>query len=452
MKRFLHILQITMLFLSSAIAAFATNEGNAQMSLHDCMSYAISHSTQMRIEAADRNDERWQRRQAILQSFTPSIDAQTYARYDFGRKPDPATNTYSMETTFNNYYSIGAQLTLFDGFKTINNVRMTKIAARMGKSQEQQQLDKICLATLEAYCNVLYYAELSSVLEKQVTTAQSARDKALRQEELGQKGHAEVVHMESELAQKQYQLISARNQYSDAVMTLKDVMFWPAEDDLVVANSLECSDISSFSTADIAESAKAELPSAELALEQVNRAATDLKLAKGEYSPSLYFSAGWGTSYFTYPSKKDQEMDSFSSQLKNNAGEYIQFVLNIPIYDQLRRQTNVRAKKNALIRAEARFDKTMRDIEIEVTKAVNDYHGAQVAFIQAEKMADVQKEAYDLSSKQLEAGLISAIEYQTASQNYLNAMAERMNALLKLKIKISVVRYYQGESYIDQNL
>ena len=29
-------------------------------------------------------------------------------------------------------------------------------------------------------------------------------------------------------------------------------------------------------------------------------------------------------------------------------------------------------------------------------------------------------------------------------------MAERMNALLKLRIKDAVVRYYNGESYINQ--
>ena len=62
----------------------------------------------------------------------------------------------------------------------------------------------------------------------------------------------------------------------------------------------------------------------------------------------------------------------------------------------------------------------------------------------------MQQEAFQLSTKQFETGLISAIEFQTASQTYLNAMAERMNALLKLRIKDAVVRYYNGESYINQ--
>lgn len=49
------------------------------MTLHDCMEYAVSNSTKMRIEAANRDDERWLRRQAIMQLFTPNINAETYA-------------------------------------------------------------------------------------------------------------------------------------------------------------------------------------------------------------------------------------------------------------------------------------------------------------------------------------------------------------------------------------
>ena len=71
-------------------------------------------------------------------------------------------------------------------------------------------------------------------------------------------------------------------------------------------------------------------------------------------------------------------------------------------------------------------------------------------FRQAERLAEVQQEAYRLSNKQFEKGMISAIEYQSASQTYLNATAEKLNSLLKLYIKDAVVRYYGGEAYINQ--
>lgn len=431
--------------------------GNAQetgsprvLSLHDCMEYAVSNSTRMRIQAADRKDEQWQRRQAIMRVFTPSVEAQTYAYNQYGRNLDPETNTYNNVTTFHNGYSVSAGITLFDGFQSVNNMRMATTAAKMGLSKEQQTQDEICLATMEAYYNVIYYTELESVLKGQVETAQTARDKAVRQEELGQKGHADVLQMESELAQKQYQLITAGNQKNDAMITLKDVMFWPIEDELSIEIEVSEPVLTLAQASELSSSAKAFLPDAEIALMNVRQAKLDLKSARGAYSPTLGLYGGWSTTYYTYPGRADYTPIPFGEQFKNNGGEYIQLSLSIPIFDQFRRRTALNMKKNALVRAEAEFDQKMRDIENEVVRAVSDRDGAQAAFHQADRLAEVQKEAFQLSTKQFETGLISAIEYQTASQTYLNAMAERMNSLLKLRIKDAVVRYYNGESYINQ--
>ena len=50
----------------------------------------------------------------------------------------------------------------------------------------------------------------------------------------------------------------------------------------------------------------------------------------------------------------------------------------------------------------------------------------------------------------MEQGLISSIEYQTATNNYLRARADEMNSLFKYLIKQAVVRYYNGVEYINQ--
>lgn len=420
------------------------------MTLRQCMEYAISNSTKMRLQAADRNDERWQRRQAIMQVFTPYVDAQTYAYYQFGRNLDPETNTYNSVTTFHNGYSVSASITLFDGFRAINNMRMASTVAKMGLSRDQQMRDEICLATMEAYYNVIYYSELEKVLTEQVQTAKTARDKALRQEELGQKGHADVVQMESELAQKQYHLINTNNRKTDAMITLKDVMFWPIESELTIDTNVQEPEVTLANTEDLSQTAKSILPEAEIAQMNLRKAKLDLRMARGAYSPKLNISGGWSTTYYTYPGMAGYNARSFSEQFSNNAGEYIQFSLNIPIFDQFQRRTTLRMKKNALSRAKAEYDQTMRDIENEVARAVNDRDGAFASYQQADKLAAVQQEAFNLSRKQFEHGLISAIEYQTASQTYLNAMAERVNALLILKLKDAVVKHYKGNPYITQ--
>ena len=107
-------------------------------------------------------------------------------------------------------------------------------------------------------------------------------------------------------------------------------------------------------------------------------------------------------------------------------------------------------KRNAYERATAQYDQKMREIEAEVTRALQDKEGAAAAFIQANKQAQVQQEAYKYNTRKFEQGLISPIEYQTSSGNFLAAKAEQLNALLKFYIKKSVVEYYSGVPYMEQ--
>ena len=68
-------------------------EPSRLMTLKNCMEYAISNSTKLRIQQAATGDARIARRDALLQAFTPNISSSTYAYYNFGRSIDPETNT-----------------------------------------------------------------------------------------------------------------------------------------------------------------------------------------------------------------------------------------------------------------------------------------------------------------------------------------------------------------------
>ena len=93
---------------------------------------------------------------------------------------------------------------------------------------------------------------------------------------------------------------------------------------------------------------------------------------------------------------------------------------------------------------------TLQTVEAEVRRAIADRDGSTDALRQAATRAELQEEAFELNTKSFEQGLISSIEYQTASNNYLNALAEQLNARLQYFIKNSVVNYYGGTSYILQ--
>ena len=325
----------------------------------------------------------------------------------------------------------------------------------MGIHQEQLTRDEICLATMEAYYNAVYFQQLTKLLESQVKTSQDALTLAKKQEELGQKGYTDVIEMEAELADRNYQLINAQNLYADALLTLKDLMFWPIDNKLAIDVSMADDDAaislsSENETASIVEYAINNLPSVAIAKGKMENALLDLKTAKWNFTPNLSLSAGWSTSYYTYPGMDGYVPTPFKTQFKNNGGEYIQLSLSFPIFDRLSTFSNLRRKRNESQRATLQFEQKVRDVEAEVIRAVQDRDGASAAFFQADRRAVLQEEAYNLNLKKLEQGLISTIDFQKASDNWLDAKTARLDALLKFYIKRSVVKYYNGISYINQ--
>ena len=423
------------------------------MTLKECMEYAISNSTKVRIQQAAIGDAQIDRRDAALALFTPQISAQTYAYYNFGRSIDPQTNTYFNTTSFHNNYGVSAGYDLFDGFKAVNNYRISKTGMLIADSQEKQVEADICLAVMEAYYNVVYYKRLCDVYEEQVGVAEQALAKAKRQEELGQKGHADVIQMEADLADRQYDLTNTRNMYESQRMTLADLMFWPMDEELTIDTGMPGSSsvipglTGNLTTDDVVAFALDHNPAVRIAGWKELNAKRELNTAKWQLLPSIGLYAGWNTSYYSY---QGASTASFGDQFRNNGGEYVELSVSIPIWNRMSRQSAISRKRNALNKATAELDQKRRDVESEVRRAIQDRDGAATAYLQAQRKAEVQEEAYTLNLKKLEQGLISPLEFQTANNNFLKARADEMNSLFKYLIKQAVVRYYNGIEYVNQ--
>ena len=430
-----------------ALVGIISAKAQTVMSLHDCMAYAISNSTKIRIQEAEIGDARIARRDAALKLFTPQINAQTYAYYNFGRSIDPQTNTYFNTTSFHNNYGVTAGYDLFNGFQAVNNYKISKTGMLIADSQEKQVEADICLAVMEAYYNVVYYKRLCDVYEEQVATAESALAKARRQEELGQKGHADVIQMEADLADRQYDLTNTYNMYQDQKMTLADLMFWPLDEELNIDTGMPLWQVDPVSTNAVVDFALDHNPGIQIASWKQLNAKRELNTAKWQLLPTIGLYAGWSTSYYTY---QGSQTNPFWHQFRNNGGEYVEVTLSIPIWNRLNKYSTISRKKHALEKATAEYDQKRRDVESEVRRAIQDRDGAATAYLQAQRKAEVQEEAYTLNLKKLEQGLISPLEFQTANNNYLKAQADEMNSLFKYLIKAAVVRYYNGTEYINQ--
>lgn len=449
------------------------------MGVKDCMEYALARSTDIQVQKTYIDDQRIDRRDAILSAFTPSVGFDVYAYSNFGRTVDPETNTYISTTSFNNAYQASAGIYLFNGFQAVNNLKISRMALEMGKSELQRISDNVCLATLEAYCNLAYYTRMLEVLEQEVETLKSSLALVERQEQLGQKSHPDVLQARAELADREYQCVEMRNQKDKASLTLKDIMLWPLSDTLVIDTALfvgasgadqgtvaEASTLSGpaqesvvvsdslSSSSDLAsmiEYAQENLPSMAIARSKKETAMVQWKTARWQLLPSLRLSGGWNSSYYTYPGQVGYQASPFWNQIQMNGGEFVQLSLSVPIYDRLSRHSQIRRSKNEYARLSAEYERQGRVVEAEVRKAVLDSEGSKAAYEMAVRKLESQKAAYLSDTRRFELGLISPIEYRSSSELYLKAEADRLKTCFEWKIKQGVVHYYQGIPYLEQS-
>lgn len=417
------------------------------MGLKECMEYAVAKSTKIKIQQAETGDRRLEIRDAILTAFTPSVYAQSYAYYNFGRSIDPQTNTYFNLTSFHNSYSVSAQIDLFDGLKAVNNIKISRTGLLISQSREKQIEADICLAVMETYYSAVYYIRLAEVYKSQITEAEGMLALARKQEELGQKGYADVIQMEADLADREYDYTNTINQYNDRLMELEALMFWDERDSLSIDSVLPVYNNEIFDVDRIVGSALGLNPEVNIAKWNVENSMRELRVAKWQMLPSVSLYGGWNTSYYN---SSGISSPKFGEQFINNRGEYIELSVSFPLYNRLKGWTNIKNKKNALIKAQNELEQKKMDIENEVRRAVLDCEGTAKAYNQALKKSWVQEEAYKLNRMKLQQGLISPLEFQTANNNFLRAKADEMNSLFNYVIKQAVVKYYGGTGYIAQ--
>ena len=224
-------------------------------------------------------------------------------------------------------------------------------------------------------------------------------------------------------------------------------MFWPEDKELVIDSELPEPEMDNESSADDYSSILEGNRDFRIASLNELNSERELSTARWQLLPKLSVNAGWNTSYFNMDGV---QTDPFNAQFRNNAGEYVEMSLSIPLFEGLKKHSTIARKRNARVIASAQKEQKGREVIQEFRRAEQDCEGAWAAYLQAEHKAQIQQEAYRLNMKKLEQGLVSPLEFSTINGSLLKANADLMNSLFKLVIKQSVLRYYRGTDYIDQ--
>ena len=417
------------------------------MTMDECMAYAVEHSVSVGKQENVLDNAKMNYRQSVASLF-PSVSAGVSASTNFGRSIDPETNSYTTVSTFGNSYSLSASMPLFAGLRYVNSIRAAKVARERGYSDLQIARDKVAMEVMRAYSDVVYYKGAVKIAEEHLSASRKTLRQAQKLHELGRKSAAEVAEVASQEANYDYLLAEQQNNLTMAWIALREVMNLPQDTPLEVAEEdgiiIGCDDIPVQRIVENALADNAQVVSSELA---VKESKLHYVRAKGAWFPTISLSAGINTNYYTNFDNK-QAYPSFSSQFKNNSGEYVGVSMSIPIFSNLIRSASVRSSRNALRNAELELSAMRSSVESEVVQACSRMEGYGKLYNQAVKKVEASQLAYDGIAAKFENGLVTAIELQSAATTLLQAQSDRLRSQLQYMIEKRMVDYYSGIPFV----
>ena len=427
------ILGITVFFCAPEIQA------QVVWTMHQCMQYAVKHNHE--VKRAELELDNYQAgKTAAIGRFLPEIDARVGAQYNFGRAIDPETNIYTDVSTFSNVYSLQASLPVFDGFSRIHALRAAKASVLMGQSAFRQKQNQTALSVLQAYANAAYYEGLVRMAGEKVeeTTLLLRQTRVL--EEVGRKSSADVAQVESQKAEADYELTHQQNLLASALLELKKGMNYPLTDSLrLTIDEVTARDARDYGSLPTSRNLVPELLVAQY---QMQASKHEWHQARSAILPTLSFSAGLNTTYFHTLHSDDAQ--SFRSQLKNNMGEYLGFTLSIPLFNRLQTATSIRRAKNNYRIACENYAQKQLELEKLAREAWQDWQGYLKQTEQMLQKVEADSIAYQLTRRQFEEGLSTAIDLHTTSSQLLKSKATLLQCQLMAIVKEQLVRYYQG--------
>ena len=426
---------------------WAAGSSAQSWSLDDCMKYAVKHATEVKREVVNVR-QRKQDYQHAVAGFLPTVSGGVQGQYAWGRNIDPETNTYNNVTTFNNYYQLYAELNVFDGFATINALKQAKLSRDYSATAMQKIQDDRAIDVMQKYVDAAYAEASIRIASEKLNESKRMLDKMKRLYELGEKGRPDVVQMESQVAEDEYNLTHQENVAKQSLLALKSAMNFPVDEELKLELKSGYKEVSeSGVNYEIVyqgfQHISPDLKSAEY---EVERARYDYKIAKGRLLPSLSLGGGISTNYYKNLSQKGQ-YDGFASQFRNNQGEYLALTLSIPIYNS-DRWHSVKKAHNDWQLAQVNLEETRRKLHDQIAQAVMDAEGYAKELHQMQKKVASDSLAYHMSSRKFEEGMLSTFDLHTAAQTLLESRIKELQMQMLLIIKQRLVAYYQGENLI----
>lgn len=456
-----------------------SNQAQTIYSLQDCINIALKNNISLQQQQLQTQSVKADALQSKLATL-PSVNASATNNWQTGFAINPRTNLPEEGVTFRtNSFGINANMPLFNGFQTTNNLRMQQVNYAASAKDLESTKNNISLNVCNAYLRVLLNQELENASRTRVDATQKQVERQNKLYELGSSNKTRLLQLKAQLANEELALVNAQNQtiqsYTDLwlLLNLKPDSSWKIVSPDYQTGGIGPEPRDANQIYDEFSKQSRELQATK---ERMRSSELQRLIALGGRSPRINFNASLSSFYTTQSTETvgtptlsgqreigywidngvpvpvyvpvfsggDIRVKSFSNQFSQNFGSTIGLSLQVPLFNGWNVNTNV--QKANINRENARLNakQTENNLYRTIATAVNDFKAAHKRYLANVQNFEANQEAFQLGEKQFELGALNIIEYLNTKNNLIRAEADLTQAKYELVFRRKVLDFYLG--------
>ena len=450
--------------------AFAQKE----WTLDECIDYAIEHNISVKQAEINTDISKWNKTMAFYTLF-PTLSGFASHSYNWGQRIDPFTNQFATSRVRSNSFGISSQMTLFSGFQNVNRMQQRKLEYLAAKYGVDKIRNDISMNVVMGYLDIIFAEEMVKLSKEQVSLTKSQVERMQNLVDVGSEPEGSLLEIEAQLAQEEVNLINSEAQLQMATLTMIQLLQLDKPGNFKIARpqfAIEDQSMEITSPELVYEKALEIMPEIKQSETQMMASEKAMHVARGGYYPRLTLSASYGTGYSGLASEVTgvnltgtdtigfttsgdavvtpsyellTQKIEFGDQLDNNVNQTVGFNLSIPIFSGLQVRGAHKIAQLNLANARWNYEQQRNTLQQNIQRAYTDALGAKKKYIAAEKSEESFEKAFRYSEVRYEAGLITAVEYNTAKTSFTQAKSDRLQALFDFVFKTKILDYYQGK-------
>ncbi len=415
--------------------------------LSQCISFSIEHNIGLKkmevLQKIAKEDLNQSKRNLL-----PEISASSSAGISFGRSIDPNTNGIVNTQFFNNSYDLGASMTLFNGFKLINQIEYQKFRERASELNRLNTIDDLAFSVMNAYFDVVYYKGMLKIAQEQVEASKIDLKKIEKQVELGMKSKTDLYEIKANFESEELNRIQVENSLKTASLQLKQRMNLTDTTELVLDE--EQREIVASEKQDqqnLFSSYTQWSPYYQSFEMQLKSSQKTLAISRSQLYPSLSANASYGSGFYETTKDDAGKTIAFGTQMDNNRSQYLGGSVSIPIFSRWAVRSSVKKAKLEVEQAQNTLDEEKQKLYFEMANNLNELEALEKEYNQYLKQQEADELAFHASEKKFEQGLVSVVDFYIAKNRLANSVSQVLKAKLQWEIKKRTLDFYSGKRF-----